>query len=262
MMSFLKTFQSRHHEEELMDLPETGKDDFIRALEEIRWVNRRLGGTHAILTELTKLILKTREGVPLTSQERVGAGPVPAPHKNKNSTFKILDLGTASADIPIALVQWARQHRIAFEITAVDLHPTAIETARKATENLPEITVMQGDALSLPFADQSFDFVISSMTMHHLRDDEAIRLLREMVRMSRRALLVNDLERHPLAWLGIRSLGILTGKGKVFRNDAPLSVLRGFTRSELEALGKQAGLTSMRLHHWRPYRWVLVWTRT
>jgi phospholipid N-methyltransferase len=241
MPTFMELFKTRHYEEELMDLPGTSHDDFELALRDIQWVNRNLGGTQAVLDELIRLI----------------------PLDSKGKMLTILDIGTGSADIPRALVDWARstrsQHGISFQITAVDVHPVAIEAARRESQTYPEIRVVQQDALNLDYGEDSYDLVISSMFMHHLENEDAIRLLQEMARLCRIGFVVNDLERHPLAWLSIKALGIATGKGKVFQNDAPLSVLRGFTGTELEEFRRLAGLADMEIKHCWPFRWILSW---
>ncbi len=239
MIESVLTFKKRRDEEELMDLPSTSRQDFIRALQDIQWVNRNLGGIQAIQSKLERML-------PIGFRGNVS----------------ILDLGTGSADIPLALAKWAQNNqRIPLTITAVDLHPVAVETARNMIRGYPEIKVCQGDALNWPMPDQSYDYVISSMFMHHLPQDEAVRLLREMARLCKYGLIVNDLERHPMAWLGIKLLSILTGKGRIFRNDAPLSVLRGFTKTELEALKQEVGLPQLQIQRQYPYRWIVSWQR-
>ena len=241
-MLFLNHFQTRRDEDEWMDLPTTSRQDFTEALHDIQWVNRNLGGTAVILSELAQFIPTSFSGV-----------------------FSILDLGTGSADIPQAIMDWVRQvfpaQEIQFKITAVDIHTVAVDVAKQLAQSYPEIEVIQADALNLDFPDESFDVVISSMFMHHLTGEQPVRLLQEMARLCRQGFIVNDLERHPLAWLGIKTLGVLQGKGKVFRNDAPLSVLRGFTRQELLSLKESAGLPALEIHHRKPYRWCLCWKR-
>ena len=218
-----------------MDQPRTPMPEFKEALKDIRWVNRHLGGTETLLEQVSCLL-----------------------EKNPKKAFSVLDLGTGSADIPVALAVWGREQKIELKITALDLHPSAVEDARQVTENYPEIMVVQGDALQTGYPDGSFDVVTSSMFMHHLNDDDAIRLLREMDRLARVGFVVNDLQRHVLAWLGISTLGFLTGKGRVFKNDAPLSVLRGFTVDEIHRLTEEAGFRQARIFTRPPYRVVLV----
>lgn len=242
MQNSLFPFRRRSNRPELMEQPGLDKRELIRALRELRWVNRRLGGSAIILEALQEV---------LRSQPAIGA----------SEPVSILDLGTGSADIPLALADWGRAAGRPLRITAVDVHPTAVETARLLVRDYPEIHVAREDALHLPYPPECFDVVISSLFLHHLSPTEAVSVLKAMARLCRRGIIVNDLERHPLAWLGIWLLGALTGKGRVFRNDAPLSVLRGFTQSELQALSERAGMEGARLRHRRPYRWLLTWLK-
>jgi 2-polyprenyl-3-methyl-5-hydroxy-6-metoxy-1,4-benzoquinol methylase len=230
--------QTRSVESEIMDEPEVTQQEFVRALREIRWVNRYLGGTTAILDALKTLC------------------------KTDHEPLRILDIGTGSADIPMALAEWGRATQRRLEITAVDLHPLAVQEAKARVSAYPEISVEACDAFQLPYPPESFDFVISSMFLHHLDDNEAVILLQKMVTLARRGVIINDLERHPLAWLGIRLLSILTAKGAVFYNDSALSVLRGFKKKELNTYCQQAGLKNFQIQHRHPFRWLLIWQRT
>lgn len=239
MSGLFKLFQSRVQEEEWMDLPTTSSGEFAEALRDIRWVNRNLGGTDSLLRTLPSMI---------------PAGSL--------RELSILDIGAGSADIPRALVDWARNNGHIFRITACDIHPVAVSVARELCADYPEITIVQADALNLDYAENSFDLVISSMFLHHLDPQQAVHLLNTMARISRIGFIVNDLERHPLAWLGIKTLGHLTGKGRIFKNDAPLSVLRGFSRTDLNRLKQQCQLNSLEIRHHAPYRWILVWRKS
>ena len=234
MPLIVPAFREREHQDELMDHPDTGQAEFEVALQDIQWVTRHLGGIRVLLQQVAAILNSQRQ-----------------------RRFRILVLGTGSADIPIALVEWAREQHIALELTAVDIHPFAVQSATRQALPYPEISVLQGDALHTGFEAGAFDVVISSMFMHHLDNDKAIQLLREMDRMSQLGLVINDLERHPMAWLGITLLGMLTGKGRLFRNDAPLSVRRGFTQEEAWQLVHQAGLTGAQVIGQSPFRLVI-----
>jgi SAM-dependent methyltransferase len=242
---FSPMWRHRCHDDEIMEHPSISRLNFLRALSEIRWVNRYLGGTKALLDTLKKLCRSQDKGR----------------DSFQTLDLQILDLGTGSADIPLAIAQWGQQQGHKLAITAIDSHPTAVEAAQALTAAYPEIEVRQKDALALPYAPDSFDYVVSSMFLHHLDDDDAVRLLQTMARLCRKGLIINDLERHPLAWLGIALLGILTKKGDVFRNDSRLSVLRGFQRNELERFCQEAGLHNAIIHSRFPYRWLLVWRK-
>ena len=236
----LKLFEKRsQHEEELMDLPDTSAEDFARALTDLRWSNRKLGGIDGLQQELAAML-----------------------KRHGKTSASILDLATGCADIPMALVEWGHAHDIDLHITGIDMHEVSVTEARRLIKNTPAISVEQGDALHLPYPDASFDIVISTQFMHHLDDAQAIQMLREKTRLCRLGWIVNDLHRHPMAWLGIKSVGLFTRKGRVFRNDGPLSVLRGFKPAEMTALAKQAGVNNTEVIPHKPYRLVMRWEKT
>lgn len=233
-------FGHRRMEIERMDDPMTPKADLLRALSDLRWVNQWLGGTQNLVAGVERLLRNAEE--------------IPQP-------LSVLDLGTGSADIPRALVRWGRRQGLTFHVTAVDMHPTAVTEARRLCKGFPEIQVVQADALACPMPDAYYDVVVSSLFLHHLDSDEAVRLLREMARLSRIGFVINDLERHPLAYAAIRALGVVLGKGPVFRNDAPLSVLRAFTAGETRQLAASAGLHNVQVSRQFPYRLRLAWQK-
>jgi ubiquinone/menaquinone biosynthesis C-methylase UbiE len=159
--------------------------------------------------------------------------------------LRILDVATGSADIPWRIARWARRHDRPARITATDLHPQMLELARRRCRAYPEITIEPADALQLPYPDASFDVSIMSLALHHFDDAQQPRVLREMARVSTRLVLVNDLERTWLNYLGARLLASTWWRGnRLTRHDGPLSVLRSFTRRELQRLGEQAQLGS------------------
>jgi SAM-dependent methyltransferase len=117
------------------------------------------------------------------------------------------------------------------------------------------VRVVQGDGLCLPFADSTFDVAYTVLTLHHFREAAAVTVIREMARVARRLVVVNDLERNLGAWLGARALAVSVWRGnRITRHDGPLSVRRSFTPGELMALAEQAGLRFPRVHRRLAFR--------
>lgn len=100
------------------------------------------------------------------------------------------------------------------------------------------------DARALPFADASFDVVISSLFLHHLTDDELAAWLASCARIARRAVVCVDLER---SW---RTSLFLPLTRPFFRwhpitlADGATSVRAAFTPAELRAVAARAGLNT------------------
>ena len=222
---------------ELMDVPDQDRAELARSLADLRGVNRWLGGTRIVRHHLEALV------------ERY-----PRP------SYRILDVATGSGDIPIEVARWARKRELEVEIVATDNHPATLELAAEHTAAEPAIQVQCANALSLPWPDESFDVALLSTALHHFDDErDCVRVLREMYRVARIGLIVNDLSRSRPALLGARLLAAtLWRTHRLARHDGPLSVRRSFTRSELQALAARAGFARARVQAHFPFRLALV----
>ena len=150
----------------------------------------------------------------------------------------VLDVGTGAADIPRALAR--RLPSVA--VTATDRDPAIVALARRWSASQDSVTVIEADALALPFDDRAFDVAHASLVVHHLDPPEVVMLLRELHRVSRRGVVVNDLRRgwfpYAATLLTVRTFG----RSPVTHHDGPLSVRRSYTLRELDALASEAGL--------------------
>ena len=95
-------------------------------------------------------------------------------------TSRLLDVATGTADLAIAAAR--KHHRI--EVTGLDFVKEMLDVgqAKIMRADLGErIALMQGDALSLPFADDSFDAASMAFGIRNIPDK--IGALREMARV-------------------------------------------------------------------------------
>src|SRR5262245_2008519 len=206
--------------DELLDGPLDDLDAVAGNLRDLRRVNRLLGGTR-----LSRLAI-----------ERLCPGGVP---------LELLDVGTGGADIPVALLADAARHGRWLRVTALDSRPEVLagaRVARPAIAEIPGLELLVADGRSLPYPDGAFDVAHSSMVVHHLDRADAVALLREMARVSRSGIVLNDLVRGRLYWATAWVLSHAATRNRLTRNDAPLSVRRAYTRPELRAILDEAGL--------------------
>ncbi len=157
-----------------------------------------------------------------------------------SSPLRILDIGSGSCDIPLAVSRWARAHAIPVHITCLEVAGPAVEIARRklACANDPAVILLQEDAFTHQPA-EPYDCAVASMCFHHFSNDQILLLLQRLRTCVNHRVLINDLRRSPWASLGAGLLLACTGAMPGVRHDALLSIRRGFKISELEAVLQQ-----------------------
>jgi len=198
-------------------------------LRDLRRINRLLGGAALSRAALEALV---RAGM-IDGRGRAAGEPV-----------RLLDVGTGAADIPAALLDAWPRDRPPLVVTAVDSRHEILEAAAVVSQRVrrPGLELVLGDGLALSYPDASFDVVHTSMVLHHLDPDDGARLLREIARVSRFGVVVNDLTRGWLPWAGAWLLLHVATRNRFTRHDGPLSVRRAYLPREARTLIEGAGL--------------------
>jgi len=161
--------------------------------------------------------------------------------RDRCRNLSILDLGAGDGSIGRTMTRWAAQQGWNWRVTNLDVNPMALRLN-------PGGDNVVGSVLALPFAPESFDAVIASQMTHHLtRDEDVILHFREAWRVTRDALLLNDLHRNPillgLVWLIVRCARL----SPEMRADGMISVRRGWRLSEWQTLAERAGISGARV---------------
>ena len=150
--------------------------------------------------------------------------------------LRIVDVGTGVADMPVAFA------RRGWRTVAVDSHPLVLDAAGQAAARHPGVELLEADALALPFDDGSFDVAHCSLLVHHLDPNDTVATLREMARVAREGVVVNDLRRGVLPLVATGVAVALLGRCRSTRADGIASVRRAYTLDELDELLAAAGL--------------------
>src|SRR5262249_31682255 len=95
---------------------------------------------------------------------------------------RILDAGCGTGLLTLALL---RAVRFPVKITALDLSATSIVAADKAVQQSSgrkqDVSFMQGNVLSLPFADNTFDLVVTSGALEYVPLEEGLHELARVI---------------------------------------------------------------------------------
>jgi 2-polyprenyl-3-methyl-5-hydroxy-6-metoxy-1,4-benzoquinol methylase len=171
---------------------------------------------------------------------------------------RIADWGCGGGDSLKAIAQWAQKQNLPLQLTGVDAAPAAISFAQKETRAYPNINYLQADVLNDDWQENQFDIIVSTLFTHHFEDEQWIELIKKMHKAAKRGIIITDLHRH---WLLYYSLIVITTTiipNKMMRYDAPLSVQRSFTKSELKNLLKRAGITNYKIKWKWAFRWEVI----
>jgi SAM-dependent methyltransferase len=161
--------------------------------------------------------------------------------------FSVLDVGAGSGD----MAECIRRHFHDAMVVSLDHRSFNLRNAPG-----PRVAA---DAFQLPFCPKAFDFVLCSSVLHHFSDCEVIELIAELRRFARRALIVLDLERHPLPYHFLPMTRRLFGWSALTVHDGPISVAASFRPEELAHLADVAVASPVIVRrHWPWFRISIV----
>ncbi|MBV8688579.1 MAG: methyltransferase domain-containing protein [Candidatus Eremiobacteraeota bacterium] len=214
---------------ELMDDPAESIAELEENLRDIERANRWLGGIAPVRSAVFSL----------------GAASV-------------LDVGCGSADIPLALVDAARERGTDLHITCLDSSAQMLEIAQERADKASAVRFVQGNGMALPFPDRAFDVVTCNLALHHFDPPAAIKLLEELRRVALLTPIVCDLRRSQIGYAGALVLSRLFTRNRFTRHDAPLSARRAYTPAEARELALQAGWRNPTVHNKPFYRMLML----
>lgn len=227
-------FKKRSDKLERIDTGDYTPEEYDQFLREISLVNRFAGDNWT----LRKTLLQEIE-------------------RENLQAFTVLDVGAGSGELLRAIVKFARKQNRKADLYGLELNARSAAAILEESKNFAEICAVRGDALNLPFAGDSFDYAICSLFTHHFTDENIVRILNEMARVSRRKFFVIDLHRHQIAYFFYTTVGKIFIHSSLVREDGALSILRSFKPSELEKLGQTASLAEISVTRHFPFRLVL-----
>lgn len=221
----------RSRKEELLDATDLIKADLFQNLKELETINKLLGGHKATLVGLKRLMV------------------------DKSKTYKIVDFACGGGDTLRVVSTWANKNNYKVNLMGFDLLPDAIEFAKENSKGF-DIEWRIGDFSKIKI--DKCDISICSLVCHHFYDDFLNSFLLKMKETSKVGVLINDLHRNIIAYYGIAILTTIFSKSHLVKNDAKLSVLKGFKINEWKIILKKLELSNFSIEWIWAFRHLII----
>lgn len=225
----------RSNEPEIMDDLHSKGPVLEKTLHELDFINRWLGGNNVTLTGLQTLLQR---------------------HPQKQ-TWQMVDLGTGSGYMLVLIARFLRAKNKKVQLVGIDANPAIVDFATR-THSDPEISFKPLNLFDPEFRQLKPDLFTATLFLHHFTHAELVSILKQLHSQSKIGIVINDLHRHWLAYESIRLLTRLFSKSTMVKYDGPLSVRRGFLRSDWVQILTEAGISTYSLHWKWAFRWQLV----
>ena len=217
-----------------MDAPGIPDQVLYKNLGELDLMNRTIGG-HAISLEGIKRLMTDRQ-----------------------KDYHIVDLGCGSGDVLRYIARWARANQYRVKLTGVDLNADAIKYLFEKSKDYPEISGNTANYEDYLAATDDIDIVHCGLFCHHLDDTKLVQLFLNLKKSSCQGIVINDLQRNPLAYYSVWFLTRLLNGSALSKHDGPVSVLRAFKRREIETLIQDVGLADYSIQWKWAFRYLMV----
>lgn len=169
----------------------------------------------------------------------------------------ICEIGCGGGDNLIAIEKYCKKNNIKIHLVGIDINPDCIAVAKSKAGN-SNAEWITADYLELDFEQNKPDIIFSSLFCHHFTNPELITMLQWMQRHSGTGFFINDLHRHPMAYYSIKWLTACFSKSYLVKNDAPISVKRGFIKSDWITLLELAAIQYYSIQWKWAFRWLIV----
>lgn len=225
-------YTRRSTAKELLDRNDIPFTDIVTNMQELDFINTYLGG-HSITLSGFKKLLSHKEDI------------------------SVCEIGCGGGDNLNAIYQFCKTKNINAIFRGIDINADCIAFAKKKSP-IKKIEYIVSDYRNVDFKGHAPDIIFSSLFCHHFTDEELVEMLQWMKRNATIGFFINDLQRHPIAYNFIKAATKIFSKSYLVKNDAPLSVLRGFKKNEWENIFKKAGITNYSIQWKWAFRYLIV----
>ena len=204
-------------------------------LDKLSTINKWLGGTKVTINGLKKLLKE----------------------HPKQRELTIVDLGCGDGDMLRKTADFAMNNGYTCKLIGIDANEHSLQYARDLSKDYPSISFLNYNIFSEKFKLMEYDIVLSTLFLHHFTEQQLIEFLQIVYQKVSVGIVVNDLHRHPIAYLLFNLLCIFVSN-RLVKEDGLTSILRGFKRKELESITSAIGARAYIRWKWAfRYQWII-----
>jgi 2-polyprenyl-3-methyl-5-hydroxy-6-metoxy-1,4-benzoquinol methylase len=233
---FIQT-KHRTDDSEIMDDFQLEGDVLTEALDKIAQINQLLGGNKLTLKGVEKLLKKNPDSKLIT----------------------IVDVGCGNGDMLRKLADFGYQNNLNLELIGIDANKFTVNYAADLSKGYSNIAYRCEDIFDKSFSELKYDIVLCTLTLHHFKNDEIVKLLGLFNKNSKFGFVVNDLQRSIIAYRLFQALCFVFRLNDMSREDGLTSILRGFKKEELIAFSEKLGFKKYSIQ-WKwafRYQWII-----
>jgi len=221
----------RSYTKELLDKDDIPFDDIRLNMRELNTINTWLGGHNITWAGFKKILGRAKQVV-------------------------VCEIGCGDGNNLYQLSKWSKKKGIRFKCTGIDIKPECIESAKK------DYIIENTEWLAQDYKAVEFkikpDIIFSSLFCHHFKEEELVYQLQWMHQHSSLGFFINDLQRNWFAYHSIKIITRLFSSSYLVKNDAPLSVARGFHKKEWIELLNKAGIKNYTVEWKWAFRYLIT----
>ncbi len=229
--------KQRTDKPEIMDDFSMEGDVLRDALDKIAKINQLLGGNQLTLRGIQELMTTITTAKELT----------------------IIDVGCGNGDMLRTIADFGLKNDLEFKLIGIDANAFTINHARKLSKYYPNITYLCKDVFDEPFSKLKYDIVLCTLTLHHFKEDEIMKLMTLFYANSTIGIVINDLHRSAVAYRLFQALCWVFRLNEMSREDGLTSILRGFKKQELIRYSENLHFSNYKIQ-WKwafRYQWII-----
>lgn len=207
------------------------------ALVKIAIINKILGGNKLTLQGVQFLLSKS----------------------NKKQQISIVDVGCGNGDMLRNLANFGIISNLDLQLIGIDANNFTIKVARELSTDYSNISYRCEDIFDEKFSKLKYDIVLCTLTLHHFKDNEIIKIISVFNTNASIGIVVNDLHRSSLSYRLFQVVCFVFRLNKMSRKDGLTSILRGFKKQELIQFSNKLNLKEYTIQ-WKwafRYQWII-----